>query len=74
LNYPADYIVNAWIIWRLSNYTVYPNGKSYDEQPQDLIDDLLLLNRFYAYHVASFKDTRPMIPISTGMDFLNAAE
>lgn len=47
LHYPEDYIIHAWQVWRLSNYAVYPNGKAYDDQPKDLLQDFWTLNALY---------------------------
>lgn len=55
LNYPRDYVMSPWEIWRLSNYSTWPNGKCYDEQPDDLVQDFVTLNEDYAYQVHHLK-------------------
>lgn len=58
LNYPKSYIFFAWRVWRMSSYAVYPNGKPYDEQPHDLIEDFFELERSYSYEAAYLKDEK----------------
>lgn len=48
LNYPADYLLPRFRVWHRSNYTVYPNGLAYDDQPLALLDDFDTLELVYA--------------------------
>lgn len=53
--YPRDYILPCFAVWRLSNYTTFPNGKPYDAQSTRLLDDFIRLNRRLGYWVQQLK-------------------
>lgn len=53
--YPEDYILPRFAVWRLSNYTVFPNGKPYDAQRKRLLDDFNRLNTRLGYWLHRLK-------------------
>jgi len=46
---------DAWIIWRRSNYVVYPFSGGYFEQPKFIRDDFLMLDLRRQWHELNAK-------------------
>lgn len=55
LNGPDGYVLPAFSVWIRSGLVVYPNGKSYDDQLQWLLDDFQFLMWRYSHHINRLK-------------------
>ncbi len=64
-NYPADYLLRPFNIWYDSGLQVWPNGRSYDEQDPQLVDDFFEMLHELNYQIWALKnpdEQRPPAP------------